>query len=119
MLGLILVVAGWFAGSNASGTAVRTTLAGGLETAGAQLADGPVAAPGRWVAANARWLRVAVGVLGAVVLLWGNDVSLPRLFWSLLLTVALLGVVQVLIGAGIQTGAADPMADAITGEAHM
>ncbi len=119
MLGLILVVAGWFAGSNASGTAVRTTLAGSLETAGAQLAGGPIAAPGRWVAANARWLRVAVGVLGAVVLLWGNDVSLPQLFWSLLLTVALLGVVQVLIGAGIQTGAADPMADAITGEAHM
>ena len=42
-LGLILVVAGWFAGPNASGTAVRTSLSGGLETAGAGLAGEPVA----------------------------------------------------------------------------
>jgi hypothetical protein len=51
-LGVVLVVAGWFTGSNASGTAVRTTLSGGLETAGAGLADGPVADTGRWVAAT-------------------------------------------------------------------
>jgi hypothetical protein len=113
-LGVILVVAGWFAGSNASGTAVRTTLAGGLETAGARLAGGPAAGTGRWVAANARWLRVAVGVLGAVVLLWGNDISLPRLFWSLLLVVVLLGVVQVLVGAGRDAGAFSPVPAAAT-----
>jgi hypothetical protein len=114
-LGVILVVAGWFAGSNASGTAVRTTLSGGLQTAGARLADGPVGGAGRWVAANARWLRVAVGLLGALVLLWGNDVSLPRLFWSAVLVVVLLGVVQVLVGAGGQTGASSPMPAAVTG----
>jgi hypothetical protein len=105
-LGVILVVVGWFTGSNTSGTAVRSTLAGGLETVGARLADGPVGGAGRWVAANARWLRVAVGVLGAVVLLWGNDVSPTRLFWSLLLTVVLLGIVQILVGAGRGTEAA-------------
>jgi hypothetical protein len=114
-LGVILVVAGWFTGANASGTAVRTTLAGGLETAGVRLADGPVGGAGRWVAANARWLRVAVGVLGAVVLLWGNDVSLPRLFWSLALVVVLLGVIQVLVGAGRGTGAS-PMPASVTGD---
>ena len=99
-LGLILVVVGWFTGSNASGTAVRTTLSGGLESVGAQLADGSLGGAGRWVAANARWLRVAVGVLGVVVLLWGTDVSVSQLFWSLLLVVVLLAVVQVLVGAG-------------------
>jgi hypothetical protein len=113
-LGVILVVVGWFAGSNTSGTAVRSTLAGGLETAGARLAGGPVGGAGRWVAANARWLRAAVGVLGAVVLLWGNDVSPTRLFWSLLLVVVLLGVVQVLVGAGRGTGAASPALAAAT-----
>jgi hypothetical protein len=41
-----------------------------------------------------------VGVLGVVVLLWGNDVSVSRLGWSLLLVVVLLAVVQVLVGAG-------------------
>jgi hypothetical protein len=115
-LGVILVVVGWFAGSNPSGTAVRTTIAGGLETAGARLADGPVGRAGRWVAANAKWLRVAVGVLGAVVLLWGNDVSLPRLFWSLLLVVVLLGVVQVLVGAGPDAGALSPVPAAATSD---
>jgi len=115
-LGVILVVAGWFTGTNASGTAVRTTLAGGLETAGARLADGPVGGAGRWVAANARWLRVAVGVLGAVVLLWGNNVSLPRLFWSLALVVVLLGVIQVLVGAGRWTDGSSPVPTAVTGD---
>jgi hypothetical protein len=98
-LGLILVVVGWFTGSNAAGTAVRTTLSGGLESVGAQLAEGPLGGAGRWVAANARWLRVAVGVVGVVVLLWGNDVSVSRLGWSLLGVVVLLAVVQVLVGA--------------------
>ena len=99
-LGLILVVVGWFTGSNASGTAVRTTLSGGLESVGAKLGDGPLGDAGRWVTANARWLRVAVGALGVVVLLWGNDISVSRLLWSLLLVVVLLAVVQILVGAG-------------------
>jgi hypothetical protein len=99
-LGVILVAMGWFAGSNASGAAVRTWVSGGLETAGAAMADGPVGGAGRWSTTNAAWLRVAVGVLGTFVLLWGNDVSLSRLFWSLVLVVALLAVVQVLVGAG-------------------
>jgi hypothetical protein len=64
------------------------------------MADGPAGGAGRWSTTNAGWLRVAVGVLGTVVLLWGNDVSLSRLFWSLGLVVVLLGVVQVLVGAG-------------------
>ena len=99
-LSLILVVTGWYTGSNASGAAVRRTICGGLETVGGALADGPVGGAGRWVAANARWLRVVIGLLGAVILLWGNDVSLSRLFWSLVIVVVLLAVVQVLIGAG-------------------
>ena len=41
-----------------------------------------------------------MGVLGAVVLLWGNDVSPSRLLWSLVLVLVLLALVQVLGGAG-------------------
>ena len=99
-LGLVLVVAGWFAGSNKYGTAVRTSVTGGLEGTGARMADGPVGGAGQWVAANVGWLRAAVGVLGAVVLLWGNDVFLSRLWWSLALVLVLLALVQVLVGAG-------------------
>ena len=109
-LGLILVVVGWFAGGSHTGTATRSTVTGGLETVGSSLADGPAASPGRWVAANARWLRIAVGVLGVVVLLWGNDVSLSRLIWSALFAGVLLAVIQVLVGAGTssRTGTATP-----------
>ncbi|HKQ00602.1 MAG TPA: hypothetical protein VJ735_09770, partial [Actinomycetes bacterium] len=99
-LGLILVVVGWFVGRDRTGAATRAAVTGGLETVGSALADGPVAGAGRWVAANARWLRVVAGLLGAVVLLWGNDISLSRLVWSVALVVVLLAVVQVLIGAG-------------------
>lgn len=107
-LALILVVAGWFLGHNAFGTAIRRTLGGGLETVGAALADGPVAGSGQWVAANARWLRVVIAVLGLVVLLWGNEASETRLFWSMVLVVVLLMVVQVLVGTGNASRARSP-----------
>ncbi len=99
-LGLILIVTGWFIGSNRSGTAVRTTVSGGLESVGGAMADGPVGGAGRWVAGNAMWLRIAAVVVGAIVLFWGNDIAPSRLGWSLLLVLALLVVIQVLVGAG-------------------
>lgn len=108
-LGLVVIAVGWFIGSNRYGTAVRTTVTGGLEGIGAALADGPVGGAGRWVAANARWLRLAAGLLGVVVLLWGNDVSPSRLLWSLVLVLVVLAGVQILVGAGRGTGAARPL----------
>ena len=59
-----------------------------------------IASTGRWVAANAVWLRVVVVALGAVVLLWGNNASTDRLWWSLALVLVLLAGLQVLVGAG-------------------
>jgi hypothetical protein len=102
-LGLILVILGWFAGPNRYGAALRTATTRGLEGIGGVLADSPVGEAGRWVATNSRWLRVAVGLLGVVVLLWGNNVSTSRLFWSLALVLGLLAVLQVLVGAGRAT----------------
>lgn len=99
-LALVLVVAAWFVGRNVFGSAVRRTVRDGLETIGAALADGPAAGPGAWVVPNARWLRVVIVVLGCVVLLWGNNISEARLFWSLAFVVLLLMVVQVMVGAG-------------------
>jgi hypothetical protein len=111
-LGLILVVAGWFTGSNRPGTAVRSTVSGGLQSVGSAMADGPVGGAGRWVAANARWLRVVIGVIGVVVLLWGNDLSPTRLLWSLVLVLVLLALVEILIGAaGRNRASTHPPAD--------
>ena len=99
VLGLLLVAVGWFAASSGTGAAARDTVAGGLERLGAPLSDGPAAGASTWVDRRSRWLRVAIGVLGVVVLLWGNDVSLSRLLWSVTLVVFLLAAVQVLVGA--------------------
>jgi hypothetical protein len=99
-LGLILVIIGWFAGRTKTGTATRRFVSGGLENVGAVLADGPVGVAGRWVKLNAVWLRIAVGLLAVVVLLWGNNVSQSRLYWSAFLVLVLMAVIQVLVGAG-------------------
>ena len=113
-LGLILVVIGLFAGRTRLGTAVRTTTTSSLESVGASLADTSVAGAGRWTNANALWLRIVVGVAGVVVLLWGNNVSVSRLFWSVVLVVVLLAVIQILVGTarGAGTVGADGDGDA-------
>ena len=108
-LGVMIVVAGWYAGSNRYGTAVRNGVTGALEQIGAALPGEQVGAAGRWVVANVRWLRVVVGVLGVVVLLWGNDVSPERWWWSLVLVLAVLAVLQVLVGAGRRTTPPEPV----------
>jgi hypothetical protein len=102
-VGVILVVVGWFARSTGIGAAARGAVTGGLATLGSALPGGPVAGAGIWVAANARWLRVVIGILGAVVLLWGNDISLSRLFWSLVFVGVLLAVLEILKGAARAT----------------
>jgi hypothetical protein len=51
-------------------------------------------------------------VVGVVVLLWGNDVSVSRLLWSLLGVVVLLAVVQILVGAGRRGADRGPSAGA-------
>jgi hypothetical protein len=99
-LGLVLVVVGWFIGANRYGTTARTTTRNGLERAGAAVPGEQASAAGQWVASNVRWLRVVVVGLGAVVLLWGNDVSVSRWWWSLALVLAVLAVLQILVGAG-------------------
>ena len=99
-LGLVVVAAGWFAGSNAPGSASRRTISTGLESVGASLAGGPVGRAGDWVAANVRWLRVVAWLVGVVVLLWGFVVTASRVGWATLLVIVLLALLQVLVGAG-------------------
>jgi hypothetical protein len=71
-------------------------------------------------ATNVAWLRVAVIVFGVVVLLWGNNVSPSRLWWSLAMVLVLIAVAQVLVGAGRGAGTAPektPRGPTGTGEA--
>jgi hypothetical protein len=99
-IGLILMFVGWFTGHTKLGTAFRSTLSRNLESVGSSLGDSSAAGAGRWTAGNASWLRIAIGVLGVVVLFWGNEASPTRLFWATVVVIVLLAVVQVLVGVG-------------------
>jgi hypothetical protein len=98
-LGVLLVAAGWFAGSNGSGTAARSAVRRGLESAGESLPADKFSGVGRWTRANAFWVRYVVLALGVVALMWGNNVSPSRLLWSTVSVLAVLAVLQALVGA--------------------
>ena len=67
-----------------------------------------VGTAGRWVVGNQGWLRVLVVLVGVLVLVWGNQITMERFWWSLATVVLGLAVVQVLVGAGKGTGVAAP-----------
>ncbi len=100
LLGLTLVVAGWFCGTTRSGITVRTAIGGGLEHAGGAVLGERLGMGWRWVTDNVAWLRVVAVGVAVVVLAWGNEISPERWWWSLALAVLLLAVLQVLAGAG-------------------
>lgn len=99
-LGITLVVVGWLTGATRSGIAVRSAVGGALERVGATLLGEDLGLGWRWVTDNVSWLRfVAIGI-AVVVLAWGNEISPERWWWSLVLALFLLAVLQVLVGAG-------------------
>jgi hypothetical protein len=60
---------------------------------------------GAWVAAQARWLRVAVAVIFTIIVVIGNDLSVARTIWAALIALLLLGIIQVWAAAGRRTPA--------------
>ena len=100
LLGVLVIICGWYAGRTATARVTRGFIVNGLESVGAAFSVSQVRDTGRWVAANIRWLRVVIGLLATVVLVWGNAITRERLFWSFVLMIALLAVAQVLVGAG-------------------
>jgi hypothetical protein len=98
-LGIILIVAGWFAGRSRSGTVSRSAVANGLHAGGDRIASDAIRPSARWVANYAPALRVAVIFLGVVVLLWGLQASVGRLVWSTILVVVLLAAIELLVGS--------------------
>jgi len=107
-LGLLLVVAGCFAGTNRYGTALRTSLGSGLESLGDRMGGDHLGTAGRWVGSNQGWLRVVVVLVGVLALAWGNQITMERFWWSLAAVVVGLSVLQVLVGAGKAARVAAP-----------
>ncbi len=97
-LGVILIVAGWFAGITKSGATSRRWVSAGLRAGGAGVGTEALVPTGRWVAANVGLLRAVAVAIGFVVLLWGLDTSLSRLIWSTVLVLVLLALIELLAG---------------------
>ncbi len=97
-VGLYLCGARWAVELRAAVNNLASDVAGTLPA-------GPITSSGAWVAAHARWLRVAVGVLFAIIVGIGNDLSVARSIWAALIALVLLGIIQVWAASGRRTPA--------------
>lgn len=97
-IGLYLCQAGWAVG-------LRTSVNGLADRVAETVPDGPLTSSGAWVTRNARWLRVGVAVLFAIIVVIGNDLSVSRTLWAAVIALVLLMVIQVWAAAGRRTPA--------------
>ena len=97
-VGLYLCGARWAVELRAAVNNLAADIAGNIPA-------GPITSSGAWVAANARWLRVAVAVIFTIIVVIGNDLSVARTIWAALIALVLLGIIQVWAAAGRRTPA--------------
>jgi hypothetical protein len=104
-LGIIVMVVGLYLCGARWAVELRATVNNLANDLAGTIPAGPITSSGAWVAAQARWLRVAVGVLFAIVVGFGADLSVSRTIWSALIALVLLGVIQVWAASGRRTPA--------------
>jgi hypothetical protein len=93
VIGLYLCGARWAVELRAAVNNLASDIAGTIP-------PGPITSSGAWVATNARWLRVGIAVIFALIVVIGNDLSVARTIWAAVIGLILLAVVQVWAAAG-------------------
>lgn len=100
VLGIIVMAVGLYL----CGARWAVELRAGVNNLAADIAGnipaGPITSSGAWVAAHARWLRVAVAAIFTIIVVIGNDLSVARTIWAALIALVLLGIIQVWAAAG-------------------
>lgn len=100
VLGIIVMAVGLYL----CGARWAVELRAGVNNLAADIAGnipaGPITSSGAWVAAHARWLRVAVAAIFTIIVIIGNDLSVARTIWAALIALVLLGIIQVWAAAG-------------------
>lgn len=94
IFGVVVAVAGWFAGRSRPAVKLRAHLVAGLTEIGSSLPENGLSTFLRARADAARWIITAVLVFALVV---GDVMSLTRMIWLLLLAGGLFTLLQVLI----------------------
>lgn len=115
VLGVILILVGWFLSGTKAAVAARGAISGVLTGAGGKAASGPLASVGRAVARSVGVWRTLVVAIAVGSVLLADQITGSLLLWTLLFTVIALLVVEFLAAAGRASAAADDAA--VEGEA--
>lgn len=107
VLGLILVIIGWFLSKGAAATAVRGALSGGLGGAGGRAAHGPLAPIGSFFAKSAGVWRVLIIGIAVAVVLTSDQVTGSLLLWTTFFAVIALAVLEFFVATGRAVEAAE------------
>ena len=105
VLGIIVFAVGLYLCGARWAVELRATVNNLADDIAGNIPAGPIVSSGAWVAAHARWLRVAVAVIFTIIVVIGNDLSVARTIWAALIALLLLGVIQVWAAAGRRTPA--------------
>ena len=103
LLGIIVFVVGLYMCGARWAVELRASVNNLADDIAGTIPAGPITSSGAWVAANARWLRVAVAALFVIIVVIGNDLSIARTIWASVISLILLAVVQVWAAAGRRT----------------
>ena len=105
VLGVIVMAVGLYLCGARWAVELRATVNNLADDIASNIPAGPITSSGAWVAAQARWLRVAVAVIFTIIVVIGNDLSVARTIWAALIALLLLGIIQVWAAAGRRTPA--------------
>ena len=105
VLGIIVFAVGLYLCGARWAVELRATVNNLADDIAGNVPAGPIVSSGAWVAAHARWLRVAVAVIFTIIVVIGNDLSVARTIWAALIALLLLGIIQVWAAAGRRTPA--------------
>jgi hypothetical protein len=103
LLGIVVLVVGLVLSRARWARELRSAFVNLAERVSTTIPAGPITSSGAWVAENIRWVRVAIGVLFALIVLIGSDLSVARTLWACVICLVLLGAVEVWAAAGRRT----------------
>jgi cell division protein FtsB len=105
VLGLVLAVVGWFLSGTKSAQSARRLFGGAVSGAGSRASGTALAPVGAWFARTRVFWRFLVTGVAAIVLLTANPLTGSVIFWTAVVAVLALVVVEFLAAAG--SGAAE------------
>jgi len=105
VLGIIVMAVGLYLCGARWAIELRAAVNNLADDIARNIPPGPITSSGAWVAQHARWLRVAVAAIFTIIVVIGNDLSVARTIWAALISLLLLGVIQVWAAAGRRASA--------------